>query len=81
MKQVAATLKRHLDGVLRFVKHPITNGVAEGLNSKIMSNQRKAGGFRNPSNFTTAIYFHCGGLDTRANSGWFFMSSKHTSSC
>jgi len=49
--------------VLRFVKHPITNGVAEGLNSKIMSIKRKAGGFRNPSNFTTAIYFHCGGLD------------------
>ena len=63
VKRVAATLKRHLDGVLRFVKHPITNGVAEGLNSKIMSIKRKAGGFRNPSNFTTAIYFHCGGLD------------------
>ena len=63
VKQVAATLKRRLDGVLRFVKHPITNGVTEGLNSKIMSIKRKAGGFRNPSNFTTAIYFHCGGLD------------------
>jgi transposase len=63
VKQVAGMLKRHLDGVLRFAKHPITNGVAEGLNSKIMSIKRKAGGFRNPSNFTTAIYFHCGGLD------------------
>jgi transposase len=63
VRKVAATLKRHLDGVLRFVKHPITNGVAEGLNSKIMSIKRKAGGFRNPANFTTAIYFHCGGLD------------------
>jgi transposase len=63
VKKVAAMLKRHRDGVLRFVKHPITNGVAEGLNSKIMSIKRKAGGFRNPQNFTTAIYFHCGGLD------------------
>ena len=63
VKSVAATLKRHLAGVLRFVKHPITNGVAEGLNSKIMSIKRKPGGFRNPANFTTAIYFHCGGLD------------------
>jgi transposase len=63
LKEVAATLKRHLDGVLRFVKYPITNGVAEGLNSKIMSIKRKAGGFRNAQNFTTAIYFHCGGLD------------------
>ena len=63
VKQVAKTLKRHLAGVLRFVQHPITHGVAEGLNSKIMSIKRKAGGFRNPSHFTTAIYFHCGGLD------------------
>jgi transposase len=63
VKRVAAMLKRHLDGVLRFASHPITNGVAEGLNSKIMSIKRKAGGFRNASNFTTAIYFHCGGLD------------------
>ena len=38
--------------VLRFVNHPITNGVAEGLNSKIMSIKRKAGGFRNAQNLT-----------------------------
>jgi transposase len=30
VKTVAGMLKRHLDGVLRFVKHPITNGVDEG---------------------------------------------------
>ena len=53
----------HLAGGLRFVQYPITNGAAEGLNSKIMSIKRKAGGFRNPANFTTAIYSHCGGLD------------------
>ena len=63
VKKVARMIQRHLGGVLRFVHHPITNGVAEGLNSKIMSIKRKAGGFRNPQNFTTAIYFHCGGLD------------------
>jgi transposase len=63
VKKVARMIHRHLDGVLRFVQHPITNGVAEGLNSKIMSIKRKAAGFRNPQHFTTAIYFHCGGLD------------------
>jgi len=63
VKKVAGMLKRHLDGVLRFVQPPITNGVAEGLNSKIMSIKRKAGGFRNAQHFTIAIYFHCGGLD------------------
>jgi transposase len=63
VKKVARMLKSHLAGVLRFVKHPITNGVAEGLNSKIMGIKRKAGGFRNAQHFTIAIYFHCGGLD------------------
>ena len=63
IKRVAATLKRHLAGVLRYCRHRITNGVAEGLNSKIMTIKRKACGFRNPQHFTTAIYFHCGGLD------------------
>lgn len=63
IKRVAATLQRHLPGVLRYCRHRITNGVAEGLNSKIMSIKRKACGFRNAQHFTTAIYFHCGGLD------------------
>ena len=61
--QAAATLRNYRDGVLRYVRHPITNGVAEGLNSKIMSIKRKACGFRNAEHFTTAIYFHCGGLE------------------
>lgn len=61
--RVALTLQRHLDGVLRYCQHRITNGVAEGLNSKIMTIKRKACGFRNAQHFTIAIYFHCGGLD------------------
>ena len=48
------------------MKHPITNGVAEGLNSKILSIKRTAGGFRNLANFTTAIYVRCSGLDLPA---------------
>lgn len=63
IRRVAATLKRHVDGLLHYCRHPITNGVAEGLNSKIMTIKRKACEFRNPQHFTTAIYFHCGGLD------------------
>ena len=63
VRKAAATLKRHADGILRYCQHPITNGATEGLNSKIMTIKRKACGFRNPRNFQTAIYFHCGGLD------------------
>jgi transposase len=63
VRRSAATLKRHVAGILRYCQHPITNGATEGLNSKIMTIKRKACGFRNPQNFQTAIYFHCGGLD------------------
>lgn len=62
-RKAAATSKRHADGILRYCQHPITNGVTEGLNGKIMAIKRKTCGFRNPQNFQTAIYFHCGELD------------------
>lgn len=63
IKKLAATLRDHLDGILTYCKHGITNGVTEGINSTIMTIKRLAGGFRNPANFKTAIFFHCGGLD------------------
>lgn len=62
VKKVAAMIQRRLENVVTYCKHFVTNAVAEGLNSKIMSIKRRAGGFRNLENFKTAIYFHCGGL-------------------
>ena len=61
--KVANTIKRHIKNILTYCKHRITNAVAEGLNSKIQTIKQRACGFRNPNNFRTAIYFHCGGLD------------------
>lgn len=63
IRKVARSLKAHEHNILTYCKHRITTGVAEGLNSKIMSIKRLAGGFRNMENFKTAIYFYCGGLD------------------
>ncbi|MBI5678301.1 MAG: transposase, partial [Planctomycetes bacterium] len=48
---------------LTYCRHHITNAVAEGLNSKIMSIKSRACGYRNKEHFKTAIYFFCGGLD------------------
>ena len=62
MKRVGQLLSRHLENILTFSRHRI-NGVAEGLNSKIMSIKRKASGYSNRDHFKTAIYFFCGGLD------------------
>jgi transposase len=63
MKKVADMIHGRIDNVLSFCQHPISNGVAEGINSKIMTIKRKCCGFRNVENFKIAIYFHCGGLD------------------
>jgi transposase len=63
MIDAAKLIARHLPNVLTYFKHPITNAVAEGLNSKIATVQKRACGFRNPDNFKIAVYFHCGGLN------------------
>jgi transposase len=63
MQKVGGLIQRHLENILTFCHHRITNGVAEGLNSKIMAIKRKACGYRNRDHFKTAIYFFCGGLD------------------
>ncbi len=57
VKKVAAMIQNHLDNILTYCKHQITNAVAEGLNSKIMSIKRRACGYRNKENFKLAIYF------------------------
>jgi transposase len=62
MKTVARSIRERLRNVVSYCTHRITNSVAEGMNSKIMSIKRRVGGFRNRQNFKTAIFFYCGGL-------------------
>ncbi|MBC7660237.1 MAG: transposase [Chitinophagaceae bacterium] len=62
MIKVAKMLKRHLGNILTYLTHRITNGTAEGFNSKIQSIKSAARGFRNFSNYRIAILFHCGRL-------------------
>jgi len=61
--KAARTLKRHVGGILRSLRHRITNACVEGLNSKIETIKKMACGFRSREHYETAIYFHCGGLD------------------
>ena len=61
--KVARMLKAHLENILTYLTHRITNAVTEGLNAKIQWIKFGARGFRNRDSFKTAILFHCGGLD------------------
>lgn len=63
MIKVAKMLTKHLEGLLGYCLHPITNATAEGFNSKIQTVKSNARGFRSFEKFRIAILFYCGKLD------------------
>jgi transposase len=60
--KVAKMIRRHLENILTYLRHSITNAVTEGLNSKIQSIKSNARGFRSFQNYRTRILFFCGKL-------------------
>lgn len=56
----AHTVLAHLEGIVRFVRTKMSNGVLEGINSKIQLAKRRARGFRSLSTFMSMVYFLCG---------------------
>jgi transposase len=63
IRDVAKTLKRHLDNIVSYFRHRITNAATEGFNSRIQSIKSQARGFRAFRNYRTRILFYCGKLD------------------
>lgn len=63
IKDVARTIKEHLWGILNAVVLKVSNGPAEGPNSRIKMIKVRSRGFRNKERFANAIYFHLGGLN------------------
>ena len=63
VKKVARTIRRHAETLLNYFDHPITNAVAEGLNSRIQQIKSNARGFRAFAHYRTRILFFCGKLD------------------
>lgn len=61
-KKFAATLKSHWSGVVNYIEAKISNGILEGINSKIQLAKRRARGYRNIHNFVYMIYFIAGKL-------------------
>ena len=61
IKQVALTIKRHRDGILRWFDSRIANGLIEGINSL----KAKARGYRSTRNLKAITYLIAGKLDLR----------------
>lgn len=61
--KVARMIKKHLENIITFLKHRITNAFAEGINSVVQHIKSTARGFRTFANYRAAILFFCGKLD------------------
>ncbi len=58
----ANTVKAHWSGIINYTNSRITNGILEGINSKIQLAKRRARGYGNKENFINMIYFIAGKL-------------------
>lgn len=63
VKKVAKMIKKHIENLLSFLVWKISNGVVEGLNSKIQTVKSNARGYRSFKSYRIAILFHCGKLE------------------
>jgi transposase len=63
LKKVARMLSEHLEGLLNYFEHRITNALTEGFNSRIQAIKTAARGFRRFENYRIRILFYCGKLD------------------
>ena len=71
MIAAAKLIARHLPNVLTYFTHRVTNAVAEGLNSKIATVQKRACGYRNPNNFKIVVCFHrTNSIDSAYSAKW-----------
>jgi transposase len=55
-------IKAHWFGIVNYFESRLTNGILEGINSKIQLAKRRARGYRNTTNFINMIFFTCGKL-------------------
>jgi transposase len=65
MKQVAATIHRHRDGILRWFDSAIANGLIERINSLVQAAKAKARGYRSTRTLKAITYLIAGKLDLR----------------
>ncbi len=63
--RTARTIREHMDGIVAYVRHRITNGLVEGLNNKARLATRQAYGFHSAASVLAMINLRCSGLDVR----------------
>ena len=65
MKEVAAMVRKHMDGIVAWAQTRQTNGFLEALNGLFQAAKRRARGFIRMSTIRTVIFLIAGKLDFR----------------
>ncbi len=65
MKEVAATIDRHREGILAWFDSRIANGLIEGINSLVQAAKAKARGYRSTRTLKAITYLIAGKLDLK----------------
>jgi transposase len=60
--RVARTIRSHFQGVLAYIRHRLTNGLAEGLNNKLRIVSRRAYGFHSAEALIAMLFLNSGGI-------------------
>ena len=68
--KTAYTIKSHWEGILRWFRSRVTNGILEAINGLIPAAKRKARGYRNTENLITTVYLIAGKLDLTIHLKW-----------
>ena len=63
MIKVSEIVIRHWSGIINYIKHRITNSLAENINGRIQKIKTIARGFRAFENYRTSILFYLGKLN------------------
>jgi transposase len=60
--RTARTIRKHFDGILAYIRTRLTNGVVEGINTRLRMIARRAYGFHSPEALVSMLYLCCGGI-------------------
>ncbi len=60
--KLARTIRKHLEGILGYIGERLTNGIVEGINTRLRMVARRAFGFHSPQALISMLYLCCGGV-------------------
>ena len=60
--RVGKTIREHFDGIMAYIRHRLTNGVTEGMNTKVRLINRRAYGFHSATAAIALMMLTCTGI-------------------